>query len=127
MFSVNIYLFHLTTGFPFFSQEIPCYISRFCQIKKTIFQVFVWAILTLKGRCQWHSKIADAQKLDKIVSIYRFYLCFLLNVLFLSRFWHFWGQIPGYFWTWTDNIQIFPSFPGFQVPLGTLLQYKSKC
>ncbi len=31
---------------------------------------------------------------------------FSAKFLVLSRFSHFLGQIPGYFWTWTDKIQI---------------------
>ncbi len=39
---------------------------------------------------------------------------FFAKFLVLSRFSHFFGQIPGYFCTWTDKIQIsrFSRFPG---------------
>ncbi len=39
---------------------------------------------------------------------------FSAKFLVLSRFSHFLGQIPGYFWTWTDTIPIFrfSRFPG---------------
>ncbi len=32
---------------------------------------------------------------------------FSAKFLVLSRFSHFWGQIPGYFWTWTEKIKLF--------------------
>ncbi len=44
-----------------------------------------------------------------------FQVLFMLSVKFLalSRYSHFGGKIPGYFWTWTDKIQIskFSWFP----------------
>ncbi len=43
-----------------------------------------------------------------------------VKFLVLSRFSRFFEQIPGYFCTWTENFKS-PGFPGFQVPLGTLM------
>ncbi len=48
---------------------------------------------------------------------------FSTKCLVLSRFSHFWRQIVGYFWTWTDKIQIsgFFRFPSWE-PWSRLLK-----
>ncbi len=49
----------------------------------------------------------------QVLSMFFYY--FVLTFFVLSRFSHFWGHIPGYFWTRTDTIH-----SNLQVPVGTL-------
>ncbi len=83
--------------------------------------------LVPKCRYQRCSKISGVQNLRTIAWIeyrnvnltinFQVLSRFFAKFIVLSRFSHFFGQIPGYFWTWTDKIQI-SRFSRF--PLGTL-------
>ncbi len=78
-------------------------------------------ILAPKGRRQRQSKIIGVQKWKQMsqYNIEMYILTFQVLSIFSANFFcpgfgTFWGQIPGYFWTWTDIIQIsrFSWFPG---------------
>ncbi len=113
------------TRFPVcFSQNIPGYLQVLYKSKKPFSRLYC--------RQFWHQKAADTKgiiksqeyKTWKLLSQYNIKILYILTFqvlsmfsakfLVLSRFSHFLGQIPGYFWTWTDNIQIFWffRFPG---------------
>ncbi len=87
-----------------------------------IFQVFVWAIFTPKGRHQRHSKIAGAQNLEKKGSQYNIEMLYILTFqvlsmfsakcLVLSRFSHFWGEIYRLCLDLDRKKIKFPGFPG---------------
>ncbi len=88
------------------SHKIPGYF----QVKKVILQVTVWTILNSQEHKMWKKLSQYNIEILYILTLHvlsRFSAIFLV----LSRFSHFLEQIPGYFWTWTDKIQI-SRFPG---------------
>ncbi len=125
-----------------FSNKIP----GFVQVKIVILQVLVQTTLAPKGRCQMHSKIV-VYKIWKKLSQYKIKMLYVLTFqvlsmfpakfLVLSRFSHFWGQILGYFWTWTGfpgsagkpaNKQVLtsdPFCPNSQLFMGWILHTES--
>ncbi len=94
-----------------------------------ILQILVCTILTPKGSCQRHSKIAEAQNLEKVFQ-YNIEMLYILtfHVLsmfsakkkqFCARFCMFWGTFQAI--SRPEQLKFkTPGFPGFQVLLGTL-------
>ncbi len=99
----------------FFSHTIPGYLQVLSKSKRPI--------LAPKGRHQRHSKIVGVQNFKTLFHYNIEMLCILtfqvlsrfsIKFLVWSRFSHLLGQILGYFWTWTNKMQIsrFSWFPG---------------
>ncbi len=96
------------------------YSPGYLQVKIAILQVLVQTTLAPKGRCQRHSKIVAYKTWKKLFQykikmlyILTFQIVFMFPAKFLVLS-YFFEQNTGYFWTWTDKIQIsrFSTFPG---------------
>ncbi len=94
----------------------------FVHVKKVIHQVIVQTMLAPKpkGRHQRRPNSQEYKNWKQLLQ-YNIEILYILTFQVLSRFSakclalsrisHILGQIPGYFWTWTDKIQ-FSRFPG---------------
>ncbi len=63
-------VFHETkAGFPVFLAITFQVICRFCPGQKGHSPDYTWTISAPKGKCQRHSKMAEVQNLEKVISI----------------------------------------------------------